>query len=412
MQKIKSLVIYNMPILFQINVVANSGSTGRIVEGIAEKVMESGWECYTAFGRWANVSKTHLYRIGNIWEIYSHYLQSRLLDSHGLGSKNATRALIAQIDIIKPDLIHLHNLHGYYINYPILFNFLSKLSIPIVWTLHDCWAYTGHCVHYTSVNCSKWKVECFNCPNLLDYPSSLFCDNSNRNFNLKKDAFNSIEKLTIVTVSKWLAGEVKQSFLKKYPVRVIHNGVDVVTFAPVQTQIKLKYGIKDKFVILGVATVWNQRKGLADFIELSKYLLYDEIILLVGLNSRQIADLPDNIIGIKNTENMHELVELYSCADLFVNFSVEETFGLTTAESLACGTPVLVYNSTACSEIVTKEIGFIIAPHDIKEASEVVKRIKTIGKKNYTAACRSYAFKNFKKEEKYKEYVDLYNELL
>lgn len=401
-----------MPTLFQINVVANSGSTGRIAEGIAEVAMYNKWSCYTAYGRWANPSITELYRIGTKWDNYIHYFMSNLFDMHGLSSKRATKQLIKQIKKVNPDLIHIHNLHGYYLNYPLLFNYLSEVNIPVVWTLHDCWSYTGHCVHYTSVNCDKWLSECCKCPNLFDYPTSLFWDHSRTNFQLKKEVFTSVKNLTIVAVSKWLANEVKQSFLKKYPIKVIHNGFDMKIFYPVESEMRLVYGLEKKFIILGVATVWNNRKGLNDFITLSKRLSSDEVIMLVGLNDKQISELPNNIIGIKNTENACVLAELYSSADLFANFSEEETFGLTTVESMACGTPVLVYNSTACPEIVTEQTGFVIKPHDIDGAFGVIKQVKSIGKQYYSDHCCSYAQTNFSKEDKYKEYVALYNELL
>lgn len=401
-----------MRTLFQINVVANSGSTGRIVEGISEVMINNDWTCHTAFGRWANPSNAHLYKIGNKWGTYFHYLISQLFDMHGLASVYATKRLILKIREVKPDLIHLHNIHGYYLNYPLLFNFLSEFDIPVVWTLHDCWAYTGHCVHYTSVNCNNWKKGCHDCPNLQDYPGALLFDHSKKNYQLKKHFFTSIPQLTIVTVSEWLANEVRQSFLNKYPVRVIHNGVDVNVFRPVRSRARAKYNIKDRFLILGVATVWDARKGLSDFIKLAEHLSSDEKIILVGLNQKQISQLPSNIIGLKKTENVDELVELYSSADLFVNFSMEETFGLTTAESMACGTPVLVYNSTACPEIVTDETGFIIEPHDIDKVLSTVKLLKSVGKQFYSNNCRSYILKNFRKEDKYEEYASLYREFL
>lgn len=401
-----------MKTLFQINAVVNSGSTGRIAEGIAEVVINDNWTCYTAYGRWANSSKTYLYRIGTKWGVYFHCLISRLFDMHGLASLKATQRLISKIKEVNPDLIHLHNIHGYYLNYPLLFEFLSEIDVPIVWTLHDCWAYTGHCVHYTNVGCSKWKSGCHDCPNLLDYPTTLFCDHSKKNYLLKKQAFTSIKNLTLVTVSQWLADEVKQSFLRKYPVKIIQNGVDVSVFHPTESKIRQRYNIMDKFIILGVATVWNTRKGLSDFIELAKRLSPEDRIVLVGLSNKQLSKLPSNIIGLKKTENVADLVGLYSSANLFVNFSIEETFGLTTAESMACGTPVLVYNSTACPEIVTEETGFVITPHDIDGALNVIKQVKSVGKQYYGTNCHQYIQKNFRKEDKYIEYVTLYKELL
>lgn len=397
--------------VFQINVVANSGSTGTIAEGIAATLMQDGWDCYTAYGRWANPSKTNLYRIGNCWDIYSHYLLSRIYGKHGMGSVKATKRLIKEIERIKPDLIHLHNIHGYYVNYPLLFQYLSSINVPVVWTLHDCWAYTGHCVHYAEVKCRKWVNGCFDCPRLSDYPKS-FRDNSAENYLQKKKFFTSLKRLVIVPVSEWLGEEVRRSFLSVYPIKIIQNGVDVAVFHPVVSGVKRMYGIGERFFILGVATRWDERKGLVDFKELSKLLANDEVILLVGLDKKQIASLPDNMIGLQKTEDVTQLVELYSSADLFINFSTEETFGMTTLESMACGTPVLVYNSTACPEIVRKETGFIIEPHDIAASYRKVKVVKEVGKKQYSSACVSYVEKKFRKEKKYREYVDLYYEIL
>lgn len=401
-----------MPILLQINVVANSGSTGRIVEGIVETLINDNWNCYTAYGRWANPSKSHLYKIGNKYSVYSHYLISSLFDMHGLASTYATKRLISKIKEINPDLIHLHNIHGYYVNFPLLFHFLSQLKIPVVWTLHDCWAYTGHCVYYTRANCTKWINGCYNCPSLRDYPASLLCDHSWKNYNLKKQSFTSVKNLTLVAVSQWLVNEVKQSFLCHYPIKMIHNGIDTDVFRPVDVKAKLKYNVENRFLILGVAAGWNSRKGLSDFIKLSKQLSLDDVIILVGLNQEQISQLPSNIIGLKKTENIDELVELYSSADLFVNFSTEETFGLTTAESMACGTPVLVHNSTACPEIVTEDTGFVIELHNIDGVLRAIEHLKVVGKQYYSDNCRSYVLKNLKKGDKYKEYAVLYKELL
>lgn len=397
--------------LFQINAIANSGSTGRIVEGIATTMISKGWICYTAYGRWANPSKSILYRIGNCCEIYYHYFISRIFGRNGLGSAKATEHLINEIRKVNPDVIHLHNIHGYYLNFPLLFQFLSTIDTPVIWTLHDCWAFTGHCVHYTDVKCYKWMSGCFDCPNLCDYPKSLM-DYSCESYNLKKKYFTKGKNLIIVPVSQWLGTEIKLSYLSKYPIKVIQNGIDTSVFFPTVSDIRKKYGIGSRFLILGVATRWDKRKGLSDFVELAKMLAGDEVILLVGLNKKQMLSLPPNIIGIQKTESTSKLVELYSSADLFINFSVEETFGMTTVESMACGTPVLVYNSTACPEIVTRDTGFVIEPHDIAKAYEVIRNMKKQSKQLFRDACTLYVRKYFKQEHKFQEYANLYDEIL
>lgn len=401
-----------MPTLLSINTVANSGSTGHIAEGIAEMAIADSWECHTAYGRWANPSKTELYKIGGISDVYTHFALSRVFGKHGLASKRATRRLIKKIEEIKPDIIHLHNIHGYYVNYTLLFDYLSSLSTPVVWTLHDCWAYTGHCAYYSSASCFKWKTGCGECPNLNNYPAA-FKDRSPENYRLKKEAFTSVPNILLVPVSKWLEREVRQSFLAQHPIHTISNGVDVHTFSPVPSgDIRCKYGLNGKFVILGVANKWEKRKGLSDFIELSEYLSDDELIVLVGVSKKQKANLPANITGIEKTEDVKELAGLYSSADLFINFSVEETFGLSTVESMSCGTPVLVYDSTACPDVVTEQTGFIIAPHDVIEANNIIKHVKKNGKSKYSSPCREHVLNNYNQHDRYKEYLSLYDQLL
>ena len=399
-------------VIFHINTVGNSGSTRRIAEGICKLARKKyNAICYTAYGRWSNKSESTLIKIGNKFSVYFHVALTRLFDKHGMGSKIATWKLINKIKQVKPDIIHLHNIHGYYLNYPILFSYLSNLKIPIVWTLHDCWAYTGHCVHYTITKCDKWKSECFSCPNLKDYPNSWGFDSSKNNYRNKKHHFTQLNDLTLVTVSNWLANQVKESFLSKYPVVKIYNGIDIDVFSP-QTVNKSLYGCENKTIILGVATVWNERKGLQDFIRLANSLNDNYRIILVGLSKKQIKTLPDNIIGLEKTENITELVKLYSLADLYINFSVEETFGLTTVESLACGTPVIVVNSTASPEIINEEVGYVIEPHDIDSALSNILDIRRKGKQYYSEKCRLYAIERFNETNLYEEYLTLYKQLL
>lgn len=402
-----------MKILLQINTVVNSGSTGRIAEEIGQEAIASGWKSYIAFGRNVRHSESNLIRIGGNWDVIIHGIQTRLFDNHGFASKHATLKLIKQIKEIKPDLIQLHNLHGYYINIEILFNYLSTSNIPIVWTFHDCWPITGHCVYFEEIGCTKWKQLCHQCPQLRTYPAGLFIDNSKNNFIIKKRLFNSISNLTIVTVSNWLKLITYQSFLKQQNIKMIYNGIDLKTFSPRSTEIiKKKLNIKDKFFILGVANIWSKRKGLDDFIKLSKSLSDEFQIILVGLKKSQIKNLPKNIIGFIRTENVEELAELYSLADVYINTSVEETFGLTTAEALACGTPAIVYNSTACPEVIDKETGFLVEKQNIKGILEAIHIIKKDGKSKYSQACRNRAVEYFNKNERYEQYFELYNSLL
>ena len=396
--------------ILQINVVANSGSTGKITEKIGDLIIAKGWESYIVYGRWARKSKSQLYYIGNRIELLTHGLLSLFFDLHGRGSIFATRKLISYIKSLQPDIIHLHNIHGYYVNYSLLFDYLKTLNIPIIWTLHDCWSFTGHCVHYTVAGCQKWQYGCRDCPNRWDYPKAMI-DNSHKNYIWKKNAFTKSRNLTIVTVSKWLKEEVEKSFLNKYPIKIISNGIDINTFKPKPSNIRQKYRIEKKFMILSVATQWVKRKGLDDFIKLSKIISNDICIVLVGVTNKQISKLPHNIIGIRRTEDVEELVKLYTTADVYVSFSEEETFGMTIIESMACGTPAIVYNSTACNELINNKVGYVVNVHDVESAYSCVMEIKESGKERFSNYCIEHVKNKYSDKVTFKKYIDLYNNL-
>ena len=402
-----------MPKLLQINSVVNSGSTGRIAEEIGQTAISNGWRSYIAYGRNERPSESKLIRIGTDWNVKMHGLQTRLFDRHGLGSKIVTENLVQQIEQIKPDIIHLHNLHGYYLNIEVLFNYLSKAGVPVVWTLHDCWSITGHCSHFDFIGCEKWKTECFRCPQKKEYPASFLMDRSKENYILKKKLFTSVDNLTLVPVSNWLANILKESFLKNTPVKVIHNGINTDVFQPTSGHaIHTKYKLKNKFIILGVASVWSPRKGLKDFIELSKKPNSDLQIILVGLSKKQIKELPENIIGIERTESIFELAQLYSISDVYVNPTYEDNFPTTNLESIACGTPVITYETGGSSEAIDENTGIVVKKGDINDLVIAINQIKEKGKAFYTNACIKRANQFYKKEERYHEYIDLYNSLL
>lgn len=403
-----------MPTLLQITIDGNLGSTGRIAEAIGEIAIAHGWDSYIAHAILPRPSKSKIIKIGTYFDFLTHALRTRIFDSHGLGSVRATKKLVKKIREIKPDLIHLHNLHGYFVNIEILFDFLSKASIPVTWTFHDCWSFTGHCCHFDFVGCEKWKTECYSCPQKKEYPASYFIDRSRKNFRLKKQLFTSVQNLTIITVSKWLQDIVHSSFLGKIPSQVIYNGVDTDIFSPVDSRSKIRdrYNIKADFMILGVAGVWTRQKGLSDFIELSKRIPGSDQIVIVGLTRSQTKKLPPNIIGITHTENKHELAEIYSAADVYLNLSVEETFGLTTAEALACGTPALVYKATACPEVVDPDTGIVVEKKNIDDLLLALQSIREKGKNAYAAACRDRALLRFNKNDRFAEYVDLFETIL
>lgn len=399
--------------LLQVNSVVNSGSTGRIAEEIGLTAIATGWESYIAYGRNDRPSKSELIKIGNDWDIKLHGLQTRLFDRHGLGSKSATQDLVEKIEKIKPDIIHLHNIHGYYINIEILFKYLQNTNISVVWTFHDCWPITGHCSYFSFVGCEKWKTQCFSCPQKTDYPASWLIDRSEKNFKLKKKLFTSLSNLTLVPVSKWLQDILSESFLQNYPIKVIHNGVNTDVFKPsAGDAFRKKHCFENKFILLGVASVWSPRKGLKDFIALGKLLNTDYQIVLVGLTKKQMEQLPDNILGIERTESVEELAEIYAASDVYVNPTYEDNFPTTNLESLACGTPVITYKTGGSPEAIDELTGIVVEQGNINKLVEAINQIIVKGKQFYTEACVERVHRLYRKEDRYREYIELYESLL
>lgn len=403
-----------MKILFQINVVANSGSTGKIAEELGRKVIKLGWESYIAYGRWACPSQSKLIKIGSKWSIYMHVLISRLFDRHGFGSKNSTIKLIDKIEKIKPDIIHIHNIHGYYINCKILFEYLSKCNIPVVWTLHDCWSLTGHCVHFQDINCNKWKVYCSHCPDIKGYPSSIFVDNSHKNYFEKRILFLSVNKLIIVSVCNWLDNIVGQSFLQNKKRMVIVNGVDINVFKPIiDTSVLLKkYSLKSKFIVLSVANKWGRTKGEQDIYSLSKRTPDDIIFVMIGLEKNKIINLPPNIVGIERTESVQQLVNFYSLADVLINPTYQDTFPTVNLEALACGTPVITYDTGGSHDAISEGTGAIVKRGDKVSLLSELLLIKNNSKSYYSKNCRDRAVRLFDKDERYEDYLDLYKTII
>lgn len=401
--------------VLQINATVNSGSTGRIAEDIGLVLMNNGHESYIAFGRGNQPSKSNKIKIGNQWDANWHGVVSLLLDRHGFASKKATRKLINKIEELKPDVINLHNIHGYYVNIEILFDYLKKINIPVVWTFHDCWPFTGHCSYFDSVACEKWKTHCQNCPKKSFYPKSLLIDNSFKNFSDKKQIFNQLGNLHIITPSNWLKNLVKQSFLSKFPVSCIHNGIDLSKFSPIENVEKLiqKWNLKDKIIVLGVASIWDRRKGLDDFISLSNKLSDTYQIILIGLTKKQKAQLPKNIIGIERTESIEELAEYYSLANVFVNPTYQDNFPTTNIEALACGTPVVTYNTGGSPEAIDKETGIVVEKGNVDELRDAIERVTSAKTEYYEKEkCRKRAEKHFDKNERYQDYLELFKTLV
>jgi glycosyltransferase involved in cell wall biosynthesis len=402
--------------LLQICIQGNVGSVGSMAEELGKCVLSHGWDSYIAMGRDLRPSRSKIIVIGSKLDILINVFLQRVFGDIRLGSKKSTLRLIKHIKEINPDLIHLHHLHGYFINFHILFQYLSQANIPVIWTMHDCWAFTGHCTHFSHVNCEKWKIECNNCPQLKKYPSTLFFDNSKSNYYNKLNLIYSVNDLVIVSVSNWLHRNVEQSFLNKLESTVILNGIDLDVFKPTLFStrvIRQKYNLEERFLIMGAATRWTEQKGIFDFIALSKVLDPNCVIVLIGLDKSQIKRLPGNIIGLEVTENISDLVNLYNESDLFLNLSVEETFGLTTIEALACGTPVIVYDSTATSEILTTEaVGEVVESQNINELLKAINKIKSKGKNFYSEKCRNLVMNNYSKNLSNESYFQLYDSKL
>ena len=335
--------------IVQINSFSN-GSTGKIMMSIHNELLKEGHESYVVWGRGRkSQNKNEIYMNDKIG-VYYHALMSRLTGKTGFYSKKSTKRLLKKLDEIKPDIIHLHNIHGYYINIELLFNYIKKNKIKVVWTLHDCWSFTGQCPHFITKNCDKWKTGCYNCPMIHEYPKTIK-DNSKWNYKKKKELFTNVD-MTIITPSKWLSKLVKESYLNKYEVEVINNGIDTNIFKPTESNFRKKYHLENKKIILGVASTWTWKKGLYDFIELSKIIDENYQIVLVGLSKKQIKQLPNNIIGITRTENQNELAGIYSTSDIFFNPTYEDNYPTVNLEALACETPVISYDTGGCSECI------------------------------------------------------------
>ncbi|MBM4056164.1 MAG: glycosyltransferase [Planctomycetes bacterium] len=400
--------------VLQINSTANTGSHGRIAEELGSSIIEKGWTSIIAYGRSGRDSKSRLIRIGSDTNIIAHGMISLLFDLHGFGSRNATKRFIRELESLEPDIVHLHNIHGYYLNVRILFECLERLDIPVIWTLHDCWPITGHCSYFDSVVCKRWQTGCYHCPNSKGYPKSLLYDNSERNYYIKKRLFTKPRRMIIVTPSEWLAGHVRCSYLGGYMVKVIYNGINISRFTPDYNDISIrkKYGIGSEPYILGVASIWDKRKGLEDFVLLRRILDPLISIALVGLNEKQMRSLPEGIKGISRTESIEELAVLYSNAEMLINPTWVDNFPTTNIEALACGTPIVTYDTGGSPEALTMETGIVVKKGEIAALHDAVKIIMSGDRKVYRYKCRRRAECMFKSTDRYREYLDLYTELL
>lgn len=384
-------------------------STGNLTYEIYKTNLQYGNECMIAYGRLDKKDCPNSYKISNKLDYTIHGIWTRITDLNGFASWHTTRKFLRFIDDYKPDIIHIHNLHGYYLNIKLFFDYIYNRNIPVVWTFHDCWPFTGHCPYYTNIGCERWKTECYSCPKKTQHPASYLMDNARFNYRMKKKLFTKISRMIITPVSKWLSNEVKQSFFKDMRIETVYNGVDLNIFKPVNGTFRNKNGLMRKKILLGVANNWVETKGLNDFIRMSSLLNENEIIVLVGLTKEQMNGLPSNIIALGKTSCVEELVDIYSSADVFVNPSREETFGLVTAEAMACGTPAVVYNATASPELVDERTGWVVEVGDIEGLYNATIKVNKNTMSNY---CIERAKRLFDKKINQCKYLEIYRKLI
>lgn len=385
------------------------GSTGNIMLNIAETVKTENGEVFTFSETKKGTPPTGHYYFGTYCENMFHRAISCFFGISGKGSKMGTRQLLRQLDSIQPDILHLHNLHGWYINLPMLFAYIKRHNIKTVWTLHDCWSFTAQCSHFVMEKCEKWKTGCYSCPRYRLYPYT-FVDRTKAMWKLKKQWFTGVENLTIVTPSRWLGDLVKQSYLGSYPVRVINNGINLDVFQPTNSNFREKYNLHNKKIVLGVASGWTDRKGLDVVIELSKRLPEDYQVVLVGTDDAVDQILPPPILSIHRTNNQKELAEIYTAADVFVNPTKEENFPTVNIEALACGTPVVTFRTGGSPEIIDGATGIVVDYENVDMMEAAVRKV--CDEVPFSRDdCRNRAG-NFNMKSKFCEYYALYEEIL
>lgn len=393
--------------VFYINSVCEQGSTGRIFKELAHRVIARGGEAKIAFGRGASPVDLPFYRIGNRLSFYTHVLGTRLTDRQGTFSRAATAGLIRRMRAYRPDIVHLGNLHGYYLNVPMLTEYLKKTNTPVVWTLHDCWSFTGHCSHFTDVGCERWKTGCYSCPKRSVYPASWLFDRSKRTYEKKRDWFLRLPDLTLAAPSRWLGDCVQESFLAGVPLRVLQNGVDLAVFCPTDSDFRDRHGLTGKKIALGVATPWDERKGLYDCVRLAGLLGPDWTVVLVALTEKQRRALPADMLGLPRTDSAAELAKIYSAADVYINPTYCDTFPTTNLEALACGTPVVTYRAGGSPEALDDSCGIAVPMGDVTALAGAVERAAGF----LPADCVRRAAA-FDRDARFLPYLTLYDELL
>lgn len=394
--------------ILMINSVCGIRSTGRICTDLAQTLEQHGHEVRIAYGREKVPQQFEHYavRIGTPFGVRLHALKARLLDASGFGSYFATKRFLKWVRAYDPDVIHLHNVHGYYLHAGLLFNYLRSSGKRVIWTLHDFWSFTGHSPLCELKQCGRFESGCGSCPLLQTYPAS-FVDRSKRNWKRKKETFRGIRSLTLVTPSQWLADQVGRSFLRESELRVIHNGIDTDVFRPAKSDFREIHALKDKRVLLAVSTVWDDTKGLSDYIALARRLGEPWRVVLAGMTAEEISRLPDCVIGLPRTSDSCALAGLYTSADLLLNFSYCETFPTVNLEAEACGTPVLCYEAGGAPETILPNCGWVVPKGDLDAAERLIRSLW----ENETGPDRIRADRsrlNYKKM--HEAYMNLYTE--
>lgn len=400
--------------VLQINTVYKIKSTGRTCLEVEKALIDAGHDCFTAYGNGPKDMGSYSYQVDRRYEYMFHNIMSRISGLEGYFSYFATKRLIKFIKDYQPDVIHLRNLHGHYLNLPLLFRYLKKAGIPLIQNLHDCWSYTGGCCYYSAQGCYKWISECYKCPKKKQYPQSYFFDWSCKIRRDKEKWYGSLQNLTVVGVSKWISDEAKKSFLKDArEILYIYNWINRDVFHPYieNRQTREKYGIpQDKLVVLGVSSIWAEgSQRYDDFMSLSELLKRDQVIVMVGAASHNLSS--EKIIHIPFVDDTSDLAKIYSCADVYVHCSIEDTFGKVIAEAMACGTPAIVYDATACGELIKEGCGYSVEPKDVNQIAFYIDEINRRGKKWYRDNCLKNVEENFDYTKNVKKLIELYENI-
>lgn len=398
--------------VLMINTVCGQGSTGSICTDIANILENEGHECFIAYGQ-GTTTYSKSYKIGTVLENHLHNLKSRLFGKQGYYTKEGTLKFINFVNSYKPDIIHLHNLHGNYLNLEILFEFLQTFKGKVFWTFHDCWPFTGKCAHYTSVGCNKWQSHCQKCPQIKEYPPSIFFDKSYEIFRDKKEKFLSVPNLKIITVSDWLKNQVEMSFFQNTRISRIYNWIDYQTFKIRNTDsICERFSLEsEKFTFICISASWSKNTSkLQDLLTLANKLKDDKIQIIVVGKMMQGVDLPTNIKLISYVDNKAILADLYNFADVYIHLSSEDTFGKVIAEALSCGTPAIVYDSTACPEIIDVKTGVVVKDRDVQAIADNILKIKNKKLVFKSSDCHDRARENFDIDKNIRKTIDWYKE--